>query len=93
MLARVVGMEDHSQVGVRVPCDLCRNSGHGSSCPFALETCALLCPSSLSKLFSYGDELKSESSEETGSGFVGTLPASQGPVERAQVEWKVGKMK
>lgn len=56
MLVRLAGVEDHSQVGVTVPCDLCRNSGHGSSCPFALlaESCAPLRPSSLSKVLSYG---------------------------------------
>lgn len=92
MLVRLAGVEDHSQVGVTVPCDLCRNSGHGASCPFALlaESRAPLRPSSLSKILSYGDELKSECTEETAPGFVGT-PPPQGPSE--QVEGKVGKIK
>lgn len=80
-------------MGVTVPCDLCRNSGHGSSCPFELltEGCAPLRPSSSPKIRSNGDELKSERTEEMGPGFVGTPPASQGPDE--QVEGKVGKIK
>lgn len=93
MLVRLAGVADPSQVGVTVPCDLCRNSGHGSSCPFALlaESCAPLRPSSLSKTPSYGHELKSECTEEMAPGFVGPPPASQGPTE--QVEGKVGKIK
>lgn len=86
MLVRLAGVEDPSQVGVTVPCDLCRHSGQGSSCP-----CPPLRPSSLSKILSYGDELESECTEEAAPGFVGPPRASQGPTE--QVEGKVGKIK
>lgn len=87
MLIRVAGVEDHSQVGVTVPCDLCRNSGHGSSCPFALlaESCAPLRLSSLSKILSYRE---SECTDEMAPGFVGTAPTSQGPTEQVEGQIK-----
>lgn len=53
MLARLVGVEDHSQVGVRVLCDLCRNSGPLHT----RELCSFL-TILLIQVFSYGDELQ-----------------------------------
>lgn len=54
----IATVEAHSQVGVTVSCDPCRNSGHGISCSFAplAESCS---PSIiLSKFLSDGDTVK-----------------------------------